>query len=156
MLGPLISGFISLVNWRWTFWFGLIFAGVTLPLVAFMPETYAPILLKRKASAIRKETDNPHVLAAIELEKKGAKEMITRTLTRPIRMFIYEAIVFFTCMYCALAYGIFYLYFQAYPIIFQGMQSLSGYKNFRDSDHVNRNIRHEHWHIWSCISTEYE
>lgn len=35
-------------------------------------------------------------------------------------MIIGEYIVSFTCLYLSLAYAIFYLYFQAYPIIFQG------------------------------------
>lgn len=35
-------------------------------------------------------------------------------------MAIQESIVHFTCLYLALAYAIFYLYFQAYPIIFEG------------------------------------
>jgi len=34
-------------------------------------------------------------------------------------MLIHESIVLFTCIYLSLAYAIFYLYFEAYPIIFQ-------------------------------------
>jgi multidrug resistance protein len=120
ILGPIISGFISVVSWRWTFWIGLILAGVTLPLVVFLPETYAPIILLRRAKRLRKESGNDNFLAPKELEKKGVKQMMTITLTRPIRMIIYEALVLFTCLYLSLAYAIFYMYFQAYPIVFQG------------------------------------
>ena len=69
---------------------------------------------------MRKATGNPNIFAPIELEKKGARQMFTVTLTRPIRMLAFEAIVLFTCLYLALAYAIFYMFFQAYPIIFQG------------------------------------
>jgi multidrug resistance protein len=120
ILGPVISGFISAISWRWTFWVGLIFAGVTLPLVCFCPETYAPIILRRRAEKLRKETGNDNLFAPKELEKKGAKQLITVTLTRPVRMIIYEAVVLFTCLYLSLAYAIFYMYFEAYPIVFQG------------------------------------
>jgi multidrug resistance protein len=123
VISPSISGFLSAVNWRWTFWFGLILAGVTLPLLIALPETYLPILLHRKASRLRLETGNQELVALSELEKTGPRHMITVVLTRPFRMIIYESIVLFSCLYLSLAYAIFYLYFQAYPIIFQGPHS---------------------------------
>lgn len=86
-----------------------------------MPESYAPVILKRRARKLRKQTGNNSIIAPLELQKGGAKEMITKTCTRPIRMLISESIVLFTSMYLSLAYAIFYIYFQAYPIIFQGM-----------------------------------
>lgn len=70
---------------------------------------------------MRRETANPNLWAPIELEKKGARQMITITLTRPVRMILFEAIVLFTCIYTSIAYAIFYLFFEAYPLIFQGV-----------------------------------
>ncbi|KAL8653914.1 MAG: hypothetical protein Q9210_001829 [Variospora velana] len=119
-LAPIISGFISVVSWRWTFWIGLIIAGISLAFLFFMPETYGPTILQRRAERMRKETGNPNIFAPIELEKKGARQMMTITLTRPIRMILFEAIVLFTCIYVSIAYAIFYLFFQAYPLIFEG------------------------------------
>ena len=55
---------------------------------------------------MRKDTGND-IFAPIELEKKGAKQMMTVTLMRPLRMIAFEAIVSFTCMYISLAYAIF-------------------------------------------------
>ncbi|KAL9107763.1 MAG: hypothetical protein Q9227_007385 [Pyrenula ochraceoflavens] len=125
ILGPLVSGFLSRdAGWRWSFWFGLILAGVTLPFMALMPETYLPVLLARRAKKLRLETGNENFYSMSELEKKGPKHMVTVVLMRPFRMLVQEAIVLFTCMYLALAYAIFYLYFQAYPIIFQGPTSI--------------------------------
>ncbi|KAL8975142.1 MAG: hypothetical protein Q9197_000628 [Variospora fuerteventurae] len=118
-LAPIISGFISVVSWRWTFWVGLIIAGISLAFLFFMPETYGPTILQRRAERMRKETGNPNIFAPIELEKKGARQMMTITLTRPIRMILFEAIVLFTCIYVSIAYAIFYLFFQAYPLIFE-------------------------------------
>lgn len=70
---------------------------------------------------MRDETGDPDIFAPIELEKKGARHLITVTLTRPIRMVLFEAIVLFTCVYLSIAYAIFYLYFEAYPLVFQGL-----------------------------------
>ena len=51
--------------------------------------------------------------------------MITVTLMRPLNMIIHEALVLFTCLYLALAYAIFYLFFEAYPLIFQGLYHMN-------------------------------
>lgn len=122
MTAPLISGFIApALSWRWVFWVGLIVAGASwLPLL-WLPETYGPVLLSRRAAHLRKTTQNPNIFAPFDLEKKGWKQMATVTLTRPLRMLIFELIVSATCIYLSLIYGIFYMYFQAYPIIFEGI-----------------------------------
>lgn len=125
MLAPIISGFVSPVSWRWTFWVALIVEGASLIFLAFLPETYGPTILKQRAKMIRKQTRNPNVFAAIELEKKGAKQMITVTLMRPLNMIAFEAIVLFTCLYLSIAYAIFYLFFEAYPIIFEGVYHMN-------------------------------
>lgn len=123
VLGPSISGFLSTISWRWTFWCGLMLAGAALPFLVFLPETYLPVLEHRKAKKLREETGNQDLIAPCELEKKDVRHIITVVLTRPFRMILYESIVLFSCLYLSLAYAIFYLYFQAYPIIFQGPQS---------------------------------
>jgi MFS family permease len=120
LLGPIISGYVSVHSWRWALWVGFIIAGVSIIPVLFLPETYGPVILKKYAQQMRKATGNPNIVAPIELEKKGAKQMITVTLMRPIRMLLFEAIALFSCLYLALAYAIFYMFFEAYPIIFQG------------------------------------
>ena len=125
MLAPLISGFVSVVSWRWTFWVGLIFAGASLAFLSFLPETYGPTILKKRAERMRKESINLNVFAAIELEKKGVRQMMTVTLMRPVRMIVCEAIVLFTCLYLSIAYAIFYLFFEAYPIIFEGLYHMN-------------------------------
>lgn len=51
VLGPLVGGFINQnTNWRWTFYVVLIWAFImTVLVVVFVPETYDPALLRRKA-----------------------------------------------------------------------------------------------------------
>ena len=83
------------------------------------------MILKARAKRIRKESGNLNVFAAIELEKKGARQMMTVTLMRPVHMIVYEAIVLFTCLYLSIAYAIFYLFFEAYPIIFEGLYGMN-------------------------------
>ncbi|PGG97474.1 hypothetical protein AJ79_09194 [Helicocarpus griseus UAMH5409] len=125
LVGPWLSGFTAPISWRWPFWIGLMFAGITTPLCIFMPETYAPVLLQRRARKLRKETGNNGIVAPFDIQKKGIKVTLTVTLTRPIRMMIHESIVLFTCLYLAIVYAIFFLYFQAYPIIFRDIYGMN-------------------------------
>lgn len=53
------------------------------------------------------------------------KQLLTVVLTRPLRMIMYEPIVSCTCAYLSLIYAIFYMSFQAFPIIFQDLYGLS-------------------------------
>lgn len=127
LLAPIVSGFCSTtIGWRWSFWVALIYAGATLiPVVLFLPETYAPVLLTRRAQKIRKADPNAQVYAAFELEEKDIKQVVTKVLTRPIRMILTELIVTATCAYLALVYAVFYISFGAFPIIFQNLYGLS-------------------------------
>lgn len=76
--------------------------------------------MRKEAKEGNPANKNPQIFAPLELEKKGMKQMVTVILMRPLHMIAYEAIVLFTCLYLSLAYSIFYLFFEAYPIIFQG------------------------------------
>ncbi|KAL5446869.1 hypothetical protein PMIN05_002332 [Paraphaeosphaeria minitans] len=139
ILGPPISGFISVVSWSWAFWIGAIFAGASWPLFFFLPETYGPVILKYRAQRIRKETGDNSVIAPIELEKTDLRHIVTTVLTRPLRMICFEPLVLFTCLYLSFACrspscplprlslkihmltlpdAIFYIYFQSFPLIF--------------------------------------
>ncbi|OTB12035.1 hypothetical protein K445DRAFT_321520 [Daldinia sp. EC12] len=126
LLAPIISGFCSTsIGWRWTFWIGLIIAGATLTMALFLPETYAPVLLSQRAAKIRKADPKAQVYSASELEPHDLTQLFTRVLTRPIRMILTELIVTATCLYLSLVYSIFYMSFQAFPIIFQNVYGLS-------------------------------
>lgn len=89
-----------------------------------MPETYAPVILKHRAHKLRKETGNSSIVSPLDVQSRNLPEMLLITISRPFRMIIHESIVSLTSLYLALAYAIFYLYFEAYPIIFQGLWSM--------------------------------
>ncbi|KAF2743980.1 MFS general substrate transporter [Sporormia fimetaria CBS 119925] len=118
ILGPPISGFISPVHWSWAFWIGAIVAGATCPLLVVFPETYAPVILKHQAQKLRKLTGDASIVAPIELEKTNIRHIVTKVLTRPFTMIVFEPIVLFTCLYTSYAYAIFYIFLQSYPLIF--------------------------------------
>ncbi|RMY27843.1 hypothetical protein D0866_09855 [Hortaea werneckii] len=108
LIGPIASGYVAPVSWRWAYWVSLIVAGATWPFLVLMPETYGPIVLKRKARYLREKQGDANVVAPVELQKQDLRELVVVVLTRPIRMFLFEAIVTTTCLYLSVVYAIFY------------------------------------------------
>ncbi|KAF3766489.1 MFS general substrate transporter [Cryphonectria parasitica EP155] len=127
LLAPIISGYCSPnIGWRWTFWIGLIYAGATLiPLLLLLPETSGPIILVQRARKLRRQDPDSTVVAPHELEQLDLRQLAARVLTRPVRMLFTELIVSATCVYLALCYAIFYMTFQAFPIIYEDLYGLS-------------------------------
>lgn len=118
LVGPLISGFISIhLGWRWTFWVGLMIAGVGLPFVWFLPETYAIVIA-------RKVTEKPAAEASKATIQKHLMDLGV-TLRRPWLMMAREPILLFTALYLALVYSMQYLFFQSNPIVYGEVYGLS-------------------------------
>ncbi|KAK3392450.1 major facilitator superfamily domain-containing protein, partial [Sordaria brevicollis] len=129
LIAPIISGYAATtIGWRWAFWIGLMYAGLTLlPLFFLLPETYGPILLLHRAQHLRLTNPHARVIAPRELEdnQHSLSELTTIVLTRPIRMILMEPIVSTSCAYISLCYAIFYMTFEAYPFIFIDLYGLS-------------------------------
>ncbi|KAL1599262.1 hypothetical protein SLS59_006279 [Nothophoma quercina] len=118
LVGPLISGFISVhLGWRWTFWVGLIIAGVGLPFVWCLPETYAVVIARKVSEKSALETPKATI-------RTHLSEMVV-TLRRPWLMMAREPILLFTALYLALVYSMQYLFFQSSPIVYGSIYSLS-------------------------------
>ncbi|KAK1451368.1 major facilitator superfamily transporter [Colletotrichum paranaense] len=116
--GPIIGGFVyQYLGWRWTNWIVLIIAGVGIALMFTLRETYAPTILQRKAARIRKETDDPRWWCRYD-EKVSKVHLIKLNLSRPFVLSFTEPILWFFNLWISLIYGILYLCFVAYPIVF--------------------------------------
>ncbi|KAK2049725.1 major facilitator superfamily transporter [Colletotrichum somersetense] len=116
--GPLIGGFVfQYMGWRWTNWIVLIIAGVGIVLMLTIRETYAPTILQRKAARMRKETDDPRWWCRYD-EKVSKFHLIKLNLSRPFVLSFTEPILWFFNLWISLIYGILYLCFVAYPIVF--------------------------------------
>ncbi|EPS94252.1 hypothetical protein FOMPIDRAFT_130374 [Fomitopsis schrenkii] len=120
--GTILSGYLaeSTLSWRWLFWIMAMMAGVSLVLIVFtLPETYGPVLLARKAQALRSETGNSCYVAPIELEPPmSVSARAHRTVSIPFRMLINEPTLIATTIYMSFLYGCMYLMFEAFPIVY--------------------------------------
>lgn len=74
-----------------------------------LPETYAPFLLTRKQHK-----------AGIKPPRQSLKERYAIHLTRPWMMLFTEPILFTLSLYSSFLWGILYLDFTAFPVVFRG------------------------------------
>ena len=127
--GPIAGGFITMshLGWRWTAWITLIMASFFGFLALFIcSESYAPVLLKRKAAKLRFETHNWAIHAPADERQVDMHEIIHKYLFRPWIMMALEPILVLITFYMAFIYGMIYLFFEAYPIAFQEERGWNG------------------------------
>ncbi|OGE47636.1 hypothetical protein PENARI_c039G10839 [Penicillium arizonense] len=117
-LGPIIGGFmVERGGWRWVEGLLAIIACVQwLAILFFMPETYTPVLLKRRAQRLSKLTGQIY-RSTMEVNHAASNMMVT--LSRPWVLLFREPIVLLISIYMSIIYGTLYMFFAAYPIIFQ-------------------------------------
>ncbi|CUM67655.1 uncharacterized protein PRCAT00005356001 [Priceomyces carsonii] len=128
VFGGLVNGFISVGTGRYEMmiWVNMAFAGVMWIIVAFIPETYAPTILKTRAKRLRKETGNPNIMTEQEAHPMTIMQTINECLVRPLKFVVQEPVLDLVCGFVALIYSLLYAFFFAYPVIFS---ELYGYKD---------------------------
>ncbi|KAL5358269.1 major facilitator superfamily domain-containing protein [Aspergillus floccosus] len=125
LLGPIISGFVSTESWRWAFWAGLIIGGAGFPLILTIPETFYPVLLRRAEKALSGKRRHSLPAGGSCAQMRRFCNKARAVLSRPFVMIIREPIVACCSLYLALIYSLLYLFFQAYPLVFQGLYGMS-------------------------------
>ncbi|KAJ3982115.1 major facilitator superfamily domain-containing protein [Lentinula detonsa] len=121
IVGPIIGGFAAQAKgWKWAFYeliwlsaFSFVF------LMICLPETYEPTILHRRAKRLRKLTGNQRLTSQGE---RDAKEqhlglIFKDALLKPI-ILATEPVVLFCNIFIGLVYAIFYLWYEAFPLVF--------------------------------------
>lgn len=132
---------------------------IWLDLVFLVPETYTKALLEAKARKLRKQPGNQKLHAASEINAQSVVQLYKVSLSRPWRLLFLEPIVLLFSIYVALLYGILYLLFVAFPIIFERINPSEMTPNFRTtrmgcgheraSLHWNRNREYHRCRLYS-------
>ena len=121
-MGPLIGGFAAeSEGWKWTIWELMWLSGFCFVfLFFFLPETSSSNILYRRTVRIRALTNNPRVKCEPEIEAEGmsGKEIGMMVFIRPFTLSFTEPICFLLNLYLALIYGLLYLWFESFPIVF--------------------------------------
>lgn len=125
VLGPLVGGFAAQAKrWRWTIWELMWLSGFALAmLIIFLPETSSANILYRRARRLRKMTGRKNLMSEPEIESEGLsrREMAMIILVRPFTLNFLEPMVFLLNLYIALIYGLLYVWFESFEIVFVGI-----------------------------------
>ncbi|PWY75800.1 putative efflux pump antibiotic resistance protein [Aspergillus eucalypticola CBS 122712] len=116
-VGPIAGGFIAEnTTWRWVFYATSIADGVIqVAGLFFLQETYAPIILKKRAKKLRKETADTNYQTEFERQNKTLGEIMGGALIRPFRLLSTQPIVQALAAYMAYIYGTMYLVLSTFP-----------------------------------------
>ncbi|KAI9839881.1 MAG: hypothetical protein M1819_000073 [Sarea resinae] len=125
VLGPLVGGFAAQAeSWRWPIWELMWLSGGTLILlIFFLPETSPSNILYRRARRLRKLTGNDKLKCAAEIasDSMTGKDVAVMMLVRPLTLNFTEPIVLLLNLYIALIYGLLYIWFESFPLVFEGI-----------------------------------
>ncbi|KAJ1547470.1 hypothetical protein HK405_005758, partial [Cladochytrium tenue] len=119
-IGPLAAGFmVQAISWRWTFFAVSIMDAVIQGIGAFaLSETYAPVLLGRRAKLLRNATGNQRLRAPGTI----AGPLVARLWTivaRPFLLLFTQPIVFILAIYLTFVYGLSYLVIASFPALWR-------------------------------------
>lgn len=123
VLGPIVGGFTGeYAGWRWVLGVMAIVSGAFWLLGLFLiPETYAPVVLERRAKALSKATGGRCYRTPLQLAdaRPSPAQAFRTALSRPWVLLCLEPIVTIMSAYMAIVYGTLYLMFAAFPIVYQ-------------------------------------
>ncbi|CAI7621111.1 unnamed protein product [Penicillium pancosmium] len=124
VLGPLLGGFInSFASWRWSFYVIIIWsASLWVITILFMKETYAPVLLRKKA--LHSQTTPGEGVdsgAVVQPRAASMQQALLWSMSRPFLLLFLEPMCFCLCLYTAVIIGTLYLFFGAFPLVFSNL-----------------------------------
>ena len=89
----------------------------------FLPETSAPNILLRRAQRLRKLTGNSMLKSQSEIDQGNTSisAVAIAQLIRPTEIMLKDPAVLFVNVYTAFCYGIYYSFFEAFPLVYIGI-----------------------------------
>ena len=126
-IGPIAGGFLAeSKGWRWNMGLMTIFSGVMWLLgLIFVPETYAPVILRKRAQKLSSLTGKVYRTKEDTKGRITSQQALSTALVRPWILLFKEPIVLVLSIYMAIIYGTLYMLFGAFPICFQEVRGWS-------------------------------
>lgn len=117
VIGPVIGGYaVEHFSWRWTMWIDLFFGAAVLPFLLLCPETYKPVILKRRAQKRGIKVAKPNIST-----KEYLTQVVNIYVAKPSAMLVVEPIVLVFSIWSAFIFAVLFGFFEAYPVIFRGV-----------------------------------
>ncbi|RDW61946.1 hypothetical protein BP6252_11379 [Coleophoma cylindrospora] len=129
VLGPLVGGFLSeSLGWTWTIWSLMCITGFAFVVCfVFLPETSGSSILYHRAQRIRNLTQDKSIRTQVEDSQAEISLMrsIHTSVVEAFSLTFLEPIILFVNLYVALVYGLLYVWFESFDIVFIGVYSFS-------------------------------
>jgi len=112
------------LGWRFSMWEVLIASGPVLAMLLLWPETSAATILHHRAARLREQTGNDLIRTRAEIahqQKAGFKDVVMEALLMPARITALDPAILFTNVYMMLVYGIYYSFFESFPLVWGPM-----------------------------------
>ncbi|GCB20808.1 caffeine resistance protein 5 [Aspergillus awamori] len=124
-LGPVISGFsVPVEGWRWSLWETVWMSSpILVVMFFFLPETFPDSILLQRARRLRRLTGNDKLLSQSEINQKKLTftAVAMEALYRPLQIVVLDPAILFVNIYTSLIYGIYYSFFEVFPIVYIDM-----------------------------------
>ncbi|KAJ4358009.1 uncharacterized protein N0V89_002588 [Didymosphaeria variabile] len=121
IFGPIIGGYVAPVKgWSWTIWiFTWLCALVLLVMFFFLPETSGANILHNRAKRLRRLTGNKRFRSQSEIDATNyTMQDHLMVLARAFTLTFTEPIVLLMDFYTGLLYGVLFIWFESFPIVF--------------------------------------
>lgn len=116
------------MGWLWSFWeLCWLSIPIAILVVSALPETSPDTILLRRAQRLRKLTGRTNLKSASEIKQEDMKvgEVVFDALIKPWEINVLDPAVLFSTLYMALTYGIYYSFFESFPMVFGDMYSFN-------------------------------
>ncbi|KAL4958669.1 MFS general substrate transporter [Aspergillus stella-maris] len=128
-LGPLVAGYaVEAKDWHWSSWELLWLSGpIMICMFLAMPETSLDTILHRRAQRLRALTGRANLKSESEIRqaKMNPREIAFNALIKPWEINALDPVVLFSTFYMALTYGIYYSFFESFPLVYTGIYGFS-------------------------------
>jgi DHA1 family multidrug resistance protein-like MFS transporter len=88
--------------------------------ILFLPETSANTILLHRSKRLRRVSGNDKIRSQGEIDRKGLtpSAIAIDAVIKPLEIMIKDPAVLFTNVYTALTYGIYYSFFEVFPLVY--------------------------------------
>lgn len=115
-------------TWRWSSWELLWFSGpILLVVLISLPETSSDAILLRRAKRLRELTGRSDLKSASEIKQAqmSPRHIAFDALIKPWEINILDPAMLFTTVYTALIYGLYYSFFESFPLVYRDMYNFN-------------------------------
>ncbi|KAK4495887.1 hypothetical protein PRZ48_013155 [Zasmidium cellare] len=112
---------INQLGWRFSIWEILIASAPILIMLLILPETNTDTILYNRAKRLRRATGNERIRSQSEINQAHLdfKTIVKEALYVPALATIQDPAVLFASVYLMLIYGIYYSFFEAFPLVYE-------------------------------------